>query len=87
MVLKEIMEEIDFKTDVLVYKFKNDGALMSTGAIISLVIGVVIMAALLPTAMTSINGANTSGWDATQISIWGILGLIILATVVMKVTE
>lgn len=87
MVLKEILEDIDVKTDILVYKFKNDGALMSTSAIISLVIGVVIMAALLPTAMNALNTANTTGWDETQLAIWGILGVIILAVIVMKVTE
>lgn len=87
MVLKEAIEKIDRETDSLVYKFKNDGGMMSTGAIISLVIGVIIMAALLPTAISSINDANTSGWEPTQTAIWGILGLIILAVIVMKVTE
>lgn len=87
MVLKEAIEKIDFETDVLVAKFKNDGGMMSTGAIISLVIGIVIMAALLPTAINAINEANTTGWDSTQTAIWGILGLIILAVIVMKVTE
>lgn len=87
MVFDEVREKIDVETDALVHKFKNDGGMMSTGAIIGLVIGVVILAALLPTAITAINDANTTGWNATQLAIWGILGLIILAVVVMKISE
>jgi hypothetical protein len=87
MVFDEAKNLIDMETTRLVQKFKNDGGMLSTGAIISLVIGVVILAALLPTAIDSINNANTTGWDATQQAIWAILGLIILAVVVMKVTE
>lgn len=87
MVYDEAKDMIDVETTRLVQKFKNDGGMLSTGAIIGLVIGVVVLAALLPTAIQSINAANTTGWTETQVAIWGILGLIILAVVVMKVTE
>ena len=87
MVFDEAKDIVDVETTRLVQKFENDGGMLSTGAIISLVIGVVILAALLPTAIASINAANTTGWTTTQTAIWGILGLIILAVVVMKVTE
>lgn len=87
MVLETEKQLVDFETTKLVKKFKNDGGMMSTSAIISLVIGVVILAALLPTAITAINGANTTGWDDTQTAIWAILGIIILAVVVMKISE
>lgn len=78
---------LDTETTRLVQKFKNDGGMMSTGAIIGLVIGIVILAALMPTAISAINDANTTGWDASQAAIWSILGLIILAVVVMKISE
>lgn len=87
MVFDEAKNLMDVETTRLVTKFKNDGGMMSTGAIISLVIGIVILAALLPTAIDSINSANTTGWDSTQTAIWAILGIIVLAVVVMKITE
>lgn len=87
MVLENEKLLIDVETSRIVNKFKNDGGMMTTSAIVGLVISVVILAALLPTAMTALNGANTTGWDATQIAIWGVLRIIILAVVVMKISE
>ena len=86
MVFDEFKGMLDVHTDALVAKFENEGGMMSTEAIIGLVIGIVVLAALLPTGIASINAANTSGWSSTQTAIWGILGLIILAVVIMKVT-
>lgn len=83
----DFKETLDAGTTAIVTKFKNDGGMMDTKAIIGLVIGIVILAALLPTAVTALNNANLTGWDATQTAIWGILGLIILAVVVMKIAE
>jgi phosphohistidine swiveling domain-containing protein len=81
-------DNLDVGTDIIVHKFRNhEDGMMSTGAIIGLVIGIVILAALMPTAISSINDANTTGWDASQAAIWSILGLIILAVVVMKISE
>jgi hypothetical protein len=87
MVFEEFTEMLDVYTDALVAKFENEGGMMSTEAIIGLVIGIVVLAALLPTAIAAINNANQTGWSATQTAIWGILGLIILAVVIMKVTQ
>jgi hypothetical protein len=87
MVFDEAKLLVDVETDRLVTKFKNDGGMLSTGAIISLVIGLVVLAALLPTAITSLNGANTTGWTTTQTAIWAVLGIIVLAVVVMKISE
>lgn len=87
MVFDEVKNIVDAETTRLVKTFKNDGGMLDTKAIIGLVIGIVILAALLPTAISSLNGANLTGWDATQTAIWGIMGLIILAVVVMKVAE
>ena len=82
------VEEVKQKTAHVKNKYgMNDAGMLSTGSIIGLVIGVVILAALLPTAINAINDANTSGWDATQASIWGVLGIIIIAVVIMKITE
>ena len=55
--------------------------------IITLVIGIYLFSALLPSAITSLNGANTTGWTATQIAIYAVIGIVILAVVIIKITE
>lgn len=87
MVFDEFKDMLDVHTDALAAKFENEGGMMSTEAIIGLVIGIVVLAALLPTAIGALNNANTTGWSTTQVAIWGILGLIVLAVVIMKVTS
>jgi len=55
--------------------------------VVGLVIGVYLLAALIPSAISAINGTNTSGWTASQLAIWGVLSIIILAVIIMKIAE
>jgi len=55
--------------------------------VVGLVIGIYLLAALIPSAITALNSTNTSGWTATQLAIWGVLSVIILAVVIMKISE
>ena len=55
--------------------------------IITLVIGIYLFSALLPSAITSLNAANTTGWTATQVAIYAVIGVVILAAVIIKITE
>ena len=48
------------------------------GAIISLVVGGLLMAYLGPVAITGLVGANLSGAPAAVTSIWGILAIILI---------
>ena len=55
--------------------------------IITLVIGIYLFSALLPSAITSLNAANTTGWTSTQVAIYAVIGIVILAIVIIKITE
>jgi hypothetical protein len=55
--------------------------------IITLVIGIYLFSALLPSAIISLNAANTTGWTATQVAIYAVIGIVILAVVIIKITE
>ena len=66
---------------------ENEKAMMDARAIVVLVIGVYLASALLPSAISALNDANTSGWTATQTAIWGVVSVVILAVVIMKIAE
>lgn len=52
---------------------------ISMGGLMGLVILIVVAAALVPTAITSLNDTNTTGWSDGEVAIWGILGLVTIA--------
>ena len=66
---------------------ENEQALMDAKAIVLMVIGVYLISALVPSAISAINGANTSGWTTEQIAIWGIVGILIIAIIIVKLVE
>jgi hypothetical protein len=51
--------------------------------VVGLFLTVVLAAALIPSALTTFNAANTSGWSAEQIALWGVIGVIIIVAVIM----
>lgn len=53
--------------------------------VIVLVVLVMLVAAAVPEAISSINGADQSGWSTGEIALWGILGLVIIAAVVFGI--
>jgi len=55
--------------------------------IITMVIGVYLFSALLPSAITSLNAANTTGWTTTQLAIYAVVGVVILTAVIIKIAE
>lgn len=67
--------------------YDNEMAALEARYVVVLVIGIYLLATLLPDAITSINAANTSGWTTSQIAIWGVVSIVILAVVIMKLTE
>jgi hypothetical protein len=52
------------------------------GRIIGIVIGVYIMAATVPDALTTMNAANTTGWTTAQAALWPIIGLLVIVAIV-----
>jgi uncharacterized membrane protein HdeD (DUF308 family) len=50
--------------------------------ILSLTIGVVVLANVF---ITTVKGANTTGWTSAEISLWGLLTLVGIAGIVYGV--
>ena len=66
---------------------ENEEALLEAKYIVGLVIGIYLFSALLPSAITALNGANTTGWTTTQLAIYGVISIVILAVIIMKISE
>jgi len=64
-------------------KFVEDiKAELTIGKIIMLVLGVYVIAALIPGAITTLSNTSTTGWDASTIALWGIIPLIVIISIV-----
>lgn len=57
---------------------------MSIGAIVGLAIGVYVLAAILPSALSNFFNASTAGWDAGTVALWGIIPLVIIAVLLIR---
>lgn len=66
---------------------ENEMAMLEARSIVILVIAIYLLAALLPSAISALNASNTTGWTATQIAIWSVLSIVILAVIIIKLTE
>ena len=62
-----------------------DGQL-SVGNIISLVIGLIVLAIMLPVALTELMDVDTTGWNASVAAVWDLLPILaVLGGLVMIV--
>jgi len=61
----------------------NDKAEMSPVKIIGLAISVIVLASVLPDAMTTLFAVNTSTWSSGAVALWNALPLIIMAAVIL----
>jgi len=50
-------------------------------------IGIFIMASVIPAALTSYHGANTTGFSTEELALWGIVGILIVIGVVKQVVN
>ena len=48
-------------------------------------IGIMIMASVIPAALTSYHGANTTSFSATELALWVLVGILIIVAVVKQV--
>lgn len=53
------------------------------GIVVAIAVGAIVAAAIIPSAITDITNANTTGWDSATTSVWGLLGVIIVLAVLM----
>lgn len=65
----------------------NDMAALEAKTIILFAIGIIVLAAVIPSAMTAIHGANTTGWTAAETGIWGVMGIIVIGVAIYKLIE
>lgn len=48
------------------------------GMLVSFLVTAILASVLIPVAITTISGTDTTGWGASEILIWGLLPLIIV---------
>lgn len=56
---------------------------MNPNTIIGLAIAVIVAAAVLPSAITTLFNATTTGWSTGAIALWGALPIIVIAAIVV----
>jgi len=54
-------------------------------AMFGVCISIVMISALMPTAITNWMGANTTGWDPATLAIWNVGPLVIVGGIVMAI--
>ena len=64
---------------------KDDKAALAPATIISLAIALIIMAIMVPIALSEFFLANTSGWGASTVRLWDIIPIFVVITIVMSV--
>jgi len=61
----------------------DDNASMDVKTIVFLAIGIYVLAAVLPGALTAFFNASTTGWDTGTIALWTIIPLVVVVAVVL----
>ena len=60
---------------------------MKMGSIVGLIIGIalaaIVVSAIVPTALTNLQAANTTTWDAGSIAVWGLLSIVVILAILM----
>lgn len=65
--------------------WKNKRAAVSASTIVSIAVGFLLVAILVPIAMQQVVNANTTGWDATVKTIFAtLLPILIIIGVALK---
>jgi hypothetical protein len=65
----------------------REAGMLTAKEIIILIIAIFILAALLPGAIQSLNAANTTGFTTTQLALYGVIAVVIIAVVIYKLVE
>lgn len=64
---------------------KDNKAALAPSTIISLAIALIIMAIMIPIALSEFFLANTTGWGASTLRLWEIIPIFVIITIVMSV--
>jgi TRAP-type mannitol/chloroaromatic compound transport system permease small subunit len=57
---------------------------MDAKGYILLAVGIIVLAAVVPAAITSFFAADTSGWDAGTVALWTVIPLVIVAVLLLS---
>ena len=64
---------------------ENDRGTIAASSIISLVIALIVLAIMMPIALTEFFLANTSGWDTSVLRLWEIIPIFAIIGIVLAV--
>lgn len=62
---------------------RDENGEMSPNKIIGLAISVIILAAVLPSALSTLFNTSTAGWSTGAVAMWDALPIIIIAAIVL----
>jgi len=68
-------------------KYGNDMGVMEAKNFILFAIGIIIFAAILPSALSQIHAANTSGWSAAETGMWGVIRVVVIGIGIYRLIE
>lgn len=66
---------------------KEAKASVSADNIIKISIALFILAAILPSAITTLATTNTTGWSSATVTVWNIIPLVVVAGFVVALYE
>ena len=61
--------------------------MMSAKEIVGLVIGIYLISALIGGAISALNLVNTTGWTTQQVAIWAVIPTVIIAGIIIAITD
>ena len=64
---------------------ENDRGTIAASSIISLVIALIVLAIMMPIALTEFFLANTTGWDTSVMRLWEIIPIFAIIGIVLAV--
>ena len=64
---------------------ENNRGTIAASSIISLVIALIVLAIMMPIALTEFFLANTSGWDTSVLRLWEIIPIFAIIGIVLAV--
>lgn len=58
---------------------------LNAKTIVMFAVALVVMSAILPSAISNVEDANTTGWSTGATSMWGIIGIVAVAGIVIGI--
>jgi hypothetical protein len=59
----------------------NQRGAFSIDSVWTISFALIFLAILVPIGISQLNSADTDGWDATQVTVWGLIGVIAILVI------